>query len=67
MKRIITPAQAPILDCIVRGFSNERIAAELGISVKTVDSHITHIRERTGINNRVLLALWWRDNAGITG
>ncbi len=62
--KIVTPYQARVLDLLVQGLGNAAIAERLALSVKTVDSHMTNIKERTGKNNRVLLALWWHENAG---
>lgn len=62
--RLVRRSEARVLDLLVQGMSNVAIAEALTLSVKTVEVHIHNIRERTGINNRVELAFWWRDNAG---
>lgn len=55
-----------VLDLLVQGYGNAEIAKALVLSVKTVDSHLTRIKEITGLKNRVLLALWWHDCGGLT-
>jgi DNA-binding NarL/FixJ family response regulator len=40
-----------IFDLIVQGFSNERIAEQLSISHKTVETHRAHINEKLGVHS----------------
>lgn len=42
----LTPRELTVLDLVVSGKSNKRIAAELDISVKTVEVHRAHIMEK---------------------
>lgn len=60
----LTPREVEVCELLVQGMGNTGIAARLTLSKKTVDSHVSNIKERVGINNRVLLALWWHENAG---
>lgn len=48
-----TPREREILDLLGRGFSARRIASRLGISERTVNTHVGHIYRRLGVNNRV--------------
>ncbi|MHB1418436.1 MAG: response regulator transcription factor [Bacillota bacterium] len=41
-----------ILRCVAMGFTNMQIANQLAISVKTVESHKAHIREKLNLYNR---------------
>ena len=41
---------------VARGLSNKEIASELGISVRTVENHISHILVKKGFSNRVEIA-----------
>lgn len=41
---------------VSRGLSNKEIAAELEISVRTVENHISHILDKKGFSNRVEIA-----------
>lgn len=46
---LITPRQREILQLIAEGRSTKQIAAQLGVSVKTVDTHRALLMERLGI------------------
>ncbi len=48
---MITPREREIVQRISEGYSNKEIAAALGISVKTVDSHRTNIMRRLGFRS----------------
>jgi DNA-binding CsgD family transcriptional regulator len=41
-----------VLRLIARGLSNQQIADEIVISVRTVDRHINHIYAKLGVHNR---------------
>jgi DNA-binding CsgD family transcriptional regulator len=59
---IITAAQARVLTALCRGMSNLAIAAEVGISVDTVKSHVKDLMGCTRRRDRLQLAL-----AAVTG
>jgi DNA-binding NarL/FixJ family response regulator len=44
-----------VLRLVARGHSNKEIAAELEISVKTVESHKTNGMSKLGVTNRAAL------------
>ena len=46
-----------MLELIVRGRSNKRIAFELGISEKTVKTHVGHLLAKLGVTDRTQAAL----------
>lgn len=48
-----TPREREILELLGRGLSARRIASRLGISERTVNTHVGHIYRRLGVNNRV--------------
>jgi DNA-binding NarL/FixJ family response regulator len=52
----LTEAENRVAIAVSRGLSNKEIAAELEISVRTVENHISHILEKKGFNNRVEIA-----------
>jgi DNA-binding NarL/FixJ family response regulator len=41
---------------VARGLSNKEIAAEFGVSVRTVENHISHILSKKNFTNRVEIA-----------
>lgn len=52
----LTEAEERVALCISRGLSNKEIAAELRISVRTVESHVRHILAKKNWSNRVDIA-----------
>ena len=48
----LTPAEQAVARLVVTGHSNRQVAAELYISVKTVESHLGHIFAKLGIRSR---------------
>lgn len=46
--RTLTPRETEVLDLVVNGMTNKTIAARLGISDKTVETHRARITEKTG-------------------
>jgi DNA-binding NarL/FixJ family response regulator len=51
-----TDAEARVVPLIARGLSNKEIAAELSISVRTVEGHISNILSKKGWTSRVEIA-----------
>ena len=54
----ISPAEQRVLSLLLEGCSNRAIAAQLGLSPRTVESHISTMFEKTGCRNRSQLLLW---------
>ena len=52
----LTDAENRVAVAVSRGLSNKEIAAELDISVRTVENHISHILDKKGFSNRVEIA-----------
>ena len=52
----LTEAENRVAMAVSRGLSNKEIAAELEISVRTVENHISHILDKKGFSNRVEIA-----------
>jgi DNA-binding NarL/FixJ family response regulator len=52
----LTDAEDRVALAVSRGLSNKEIAAELQISVRTVENHISHILEKKRFSNRVEIA-----------
>ncbi|WP_431105240.1 LuxR C-terminal-related transcriptional regulator [Enterobacter kobei] len=49
----LTPRQIDVLNMIMCGLPNKRIAAQLSISEPTVKEHISNILKKIGVNSRV--------------
>ncbi len=59
----LTEREAEVAQAVARGLSNAGIAAELLMSIGTVKSHIGHLFDKLGVDNRVQIALMVRDAA----
>jgi DNA-binding NarL/FixJ family response regulator len=53
----LTGRERDVLELIARGRSNKRIALELGISEKTVKTHVGHVLAKLGVSDRTQAAL----------
>jgi two-component system, NarL family, response regulator LiaR len=53
----LTPREREVLELIARGRSNKRIALELGVSEKTVKTHVGHVLAKLGVTDRTQAAL----------
>ena len=54
----ITPAEERVLEALGRGLSNKAIAADLVLSPRTVESHVSRLLAKSGCRNRTQLLLW---------
>ena len=54
----LTLREEQILECLAAGWSNRRIAQECGLSVRTVEGHISKLLDKLGVASRVEAALW---------
>lgn len=52
----LTEAEQRIASAVASGLSNKEIAAELSVSVRTVENHISHILAKKHFDNRVEIA-----------
>ncbi|MEA2268064.1 MAG: hypothetical protein QOD55_2513 [Solirubrobacteraceae bacterium] len=65
-RRHSTPADAlsdrerEVLALVGAGVPNKQIARDLGITTKTVKSHLTHVFRQIGVTDRLQAALWAR-------
>jgi DNA-binding NarL/FixJ family response regulator len=53
----LTARERQVLELIVAGCANKRIAVELGISEKTVKAHVGHVLAKLGVSDRTQAAL----------
>lgn len=57
----LTGREIEVLTLTAQGYANKEIAARLSISVKTVETHRSHLNEKLGIRSRVELIRYARE------
>jgi LuxR family maltose regulon positive regulatory protein/two-component system response regulator NreC len=59
----VSPRQSQILDLIAAGHADKEIARRLGLSHRTVRTHLERLYASTGVHDRAgVVALWVRMN-----
>ena len=58
----LTAQELAVARLVARGMSNRQVAAELFISIKTVQFHLTNIYAKLGVGSRVELAAQFRES-----
>ena len=61
----LSEREVEIIELVATGLTNQEIAAQLMISKRTVDNHVSNIFTKTGAKNRVALLNWAMDNGKI--
>jgi len=56
----LTARELQVADLIADGLTNAEIARTFGVSVRTVDSHVDHVRTKLGVRARAQIAVWAR-------
>ena len=57
----LTDRERDVLQALALGKSNREIAADLQITERTVESHVTHILDKLAVSSRTAAAAWLRD------
>jgi len=63
----LTPRERDILGCIGRGMANKEIAVQLGVSVRTVETHRLNLKRKLGIEGRAGLVKYAVETLGGEG
>jgi DNA-binding NarL/FixJ family response regulator len=58
----LSEREREVLELVANGLSNQKIAARLGISEKTVKAHLTSVFRQLGVDDRTQAAVWARQN-----
>jgi DNA-binding NarL/FixJ family response regulator len=58
----LTAREQEVLALVAEGLANKNIARRLGISERTVKSHLTNVFQAIGVADRTQAALWAREN-----
>lgn len=61
MAEQLTPRETDVLRRIVLGYTNRQAAEDLGLSVRTVESHRANLMAKLGLKTRVELVRWAAD------
>jgi DNA-binding NarL/FixJ family response regulator len=48
----LTPRELEILQLVARGMTDREIGLALGVSTRTVESHVAHLMQRLGVHDR---------------
>ncbi|MFJ4100074.1 ATP-binding protein [Amycolatopsis japonica] len=54
----LSTRESEVAELVTRGLTNRQIAAELFISPRTADTHVSHIYTKLGLTSRAELAAW---------
>src|ERR1700736_2437984 len=54
----LSPREHEILELVGQGRTNREIAAELGVSMRTVKTHLEHLFRKLGVTHRTQAATW---------
>ena len=57
----LTPAEWQVCAAVEQGLTNKEIGAQLFMSHKTVEAHLTHTYNKLGLRRRTELARWFRE------
>lgn len=57
----LTPREVEVLGCLTQGMTNQQIARQLSISVRTVSAHVRNILDKLHLANRTQAALYALD------
>ncbi|MET9535457.1 LuxR C-terminal-related transcriptional regulator [Streptomyces sp. NPDC006649] len=57
-RKELSSRERQVVGLVARGMTNREIAERLSLSVRTVETHTRHIRERFGLRSRAHLAAW---------
>ena len=58
----LTPTEEKVVRFVAQGMKNSTIALALGVSQRTVESHVSNMLGKTGLHNRTELARWSMEN-----
>lgn len=60
----LTPREREVAEFLAGGLTNRELAAALGISERTAETHVSNIMNKLGVNSRLQVALWARGPGG---
>ncbi len=58
MPALLSARESAVLRLVAEGRTDADVAAELGVHVRTVQSHLARVRVKTGVRRRSELVTW---------
>jgi DNA-binding NarL/FixJ family response regulator len=59
---VLSDRQRMVVELVARGLTNAQVAAKLGISHRTVESHVHNVKTTLDLSTRAQLAAWARSH-----
>lgn len=59
----LTEREIQVATLVAEGLTNAQVAVRLGLSPRTVEAHLDHIRDKLGVRSRTRIAVWLADQA----
>jgi len=60
----LTQAEINVIQLLSHGMSNKAMARTSMVSIRTIESHVSHALMKTGCRSRLELVLWWQKQTG---
>ncbi len=54
----LTPTEIKVIQLVAKGLGNRAIAQQMNLSQRTIESHVSNMLGKSGLNNRTELARW---------
>jgi DNA-binding NarL/FixJ family response regulator len=55
----LTPREVEVLHLVAGGMTDREIGLALGISTRTVETHVAHVMQRLGVHDRAAAVAAW--------
>lgn len=55
---VLSPRELEIVELVAGGLTNRLVASRLGLSTRTVDAHLDHVRNKLGLRSRAQIVRW---------
>ncbi|WP_434452942.1 response regulator transcription factor [Lentzea sp. E54] len=59
---VLSDRQRMVVELVAQGLTNAQVAAKLGISHRTVESHVHNVKTTLNLSSRAQLAAWAQSN-----
>jgi len=57
--------ECDVLNLLSRGACNQDISISLGVTISTVEKHLTSIYKKLEVKSRTEAVLWWLEKGGV--